>query len=587
MADRATADRADSDAGGDADDVYVDEDDGERYRASAYVPVAYDNLEPAPTDESSPERGTGGRFRLLDLPKVPKLGHLIGPSAIMLGASLGSGETLFWPGLIAQYGWALYWAFWIGVFTQFVINTEIQRWTLLTGESVFRALDRVHPVWPIVVLALGLVSLGWPGWAASAAQVGATGVGLGDYALSVGSYRLPGWRAFGIGLMVVIWLTYQLTPLVYNVVERIQLVLVALTSVLAVVLFFVAGSVGELGSVPAGAMSIGSLPPETEIAAFLGGVAFAGAGGYLNLSQSLWVREKGYGMGRYQGRIKNPLIGDEPEPVQRDGFAPRNTESNQKRWTAWWRVARLEHFLTFVVGLLAVSTALMAVTAQYASGTDRDAVSMWLYEVAPQLGHFGGVLVYVVLFIALFTTQYAIIESFVRNSADVIYEAYGREAGWDLSRIFWGLLTAFVLWGIAILALPVPVENPFGLLVVGAAMSGLLMWPYTALILLINSRRLPAYAAPGWGRVVAMWWASSFFGYLSVLLLGLTLERDFGLALFRTEVGILGSAPGGSLLWVLFGVVQGYVIVNSAIATYRRRGREPNGLEADDSDWPQ
>ncbi|ELY61196.1 Nramp family divalent metal transporter [Natronolimnohabitans innermongolicus] len=575
-------DRSARTADADDDDVYVDDEDATGYRASTYVPVAYDNLEVAPEDETAPERGTGGRFRLLDLPKVPRVGHLVGPSAIMLGASLGSGETLFWPGLIAQYGWALYWAFWIGVLTQFVINTEIQRWTLLTGESVFRAFDRVHPVWPLVFLGLGLVSLGWPGWAASAAEVGASGIGIGGYDLTVGRYELPGWRAFGIVLMIVVWLTYQLTPLMYNIVERIQLALVALTSVLALVLFLVAGAFPELGSVPGGAVSFGSLPPETEIAAFLGGVAFAGAGGYLNLSQSLWVREKGYGMGKYQGRVKNPLIGDEPEPVQRDGFFPRPTERNRKRWTAWWRVARLEHFLTFVVGLLAVSTAMMAIAAQYAAGTDRDAVSMWLYEIVPQLSVLGGVLVYLVLFVALFTTQYAIIESFVRNSADVIYEAYGREAGWNLSRIFWGLLTVFVLWGIAILALPIPVENPFGLLVVGAAMSGLMMWPYTALILLINSLRLPDHVSPGWIRVVAMWWASSFFGYLSVLLLGLTLEHDFGLTAFRTEIGVVGSAPGGYLLWLVFLGVQAYVIWKSAVATYRR---DPSAV-VDDGERP-
>ncbi|MEF8773248.1 MAG: Nramp family divalent metal transporter [Halobacteriales archaeon] len=561
-------------------DVYADPEDADRYAASTYVPVAYGNLQLAPVDETAPDPGTGGRFRLLDLPTVPKLRHLVGPSAIMLGASLGSGETLFWPGLIARHGWALYWAFWVGVLTQFVINTEIQRWTLATGESIFRGFDRVHRAWPLFLLAFGFLSLGWPGWAASAAQVGASGLGLGSLDVAAFGGEFAGWRAFGIVLMVLIWLTYQLTPLMYNVVERIQLMLVSVTTVLALVLFVVARPLGELGGVPAGAVSFGTLPPTGEIAAFLGGMAFAGAGGYLNLSQSLWVREKGYAMGRYQGRVKNPLIGDEPEPVERDGFAIRPTRTNFRRWRAWWLVARLEHFLTFVVGLLVVSTLLMAVAAAYAGGSDAGALTMWLGVVVPALGRFGGTLVYLVLFVALFTTEYAIVESFVRNSADVVYETYGRDAGWRLPRIFWTLLTVFSLWGILVLSLPIPIEEPFGLLVLNAALSGLMMWPYSVLTVLINTARLPEHVQPSWFRIVAMWWASGIFGYLSVLLLGLTLQTDFGLAAFRTEMTVVGSAPGGYLLWAVFFGVQAYAVVRTVRAKRRAQGTVEDAEEA-------
>jgi len=79
---------------------------------------------------------------------------------VMLGASLGSGETLFWPLLIAQNGWALYWAFWVGVLTQFFINTEIQRWTIATGESIFQAYDRIHSFWPWFFLVAGFAGVG-------------------------------------------------------------------------------------------------------------------------------------------------------------------------------------------------------------------------------------------------------------------------------------------------------------------------------------------------------------------------------------------------------------------------------------------
>ncbi|MDS0277568.1 Nramp family divalent metal transporter [Halomicroarcula sp. S1AR25-4] len=564
---------APSESGGDddGDSVVYATPEELGYPTSTYTPVAYDNLDTASADDDDhPDAGRGGSFRLLDLPKVPRLKHVVGPSAIMLGASLGSGETLFWPQLVAQYGWALYWIFVAGVLLQFVVNTEIQRWTLATGESVFRGMERVHPLVPFAFMLGGFVSLGWPGWAASAAKVGAAGLSLGTYQLA--GVELVGWRLLGIGLMVFIWLTYQLTPLMYNVVERLQLFLVVLSLTFALVLFVLVGAPTSLPALPSGPALVGDQPPAVTVAILLGGIAYAGAGGYLNLSQSLWVREKGYGMGRYQGRIKNPFAGDDPETVHEDGFSFRPESPNTERWRGWWRVAQLEHLLTFAVGLIVVTTILVVIAGTYAPGTTRTAVDMWLVGIAPSVSPLAGATIYATLFLALFTTEYAIIESFVRNSSDVIYELYGRDAGWQLPRLFWGLLTVFCGWGILILLLPFEVENPFNLLVVGAAMSGLIMWPYIVVIQLVNAVRLPEHTMPGWGRTVAMWVAAAFFGYFSVLLVGTVLGSQLGLAVFSVQMSILGSGLGGMVLWAGYGAVQAYVIYRTTRAKFEQAG---------------
>jgi hypothetical protein len=557
------------------EDVYTTGEEGRSYYGSSYMPTAYDNLDVAPETDAYPDRGEGeSGFRLLDLPRVPKLSHVVGPSAILLGASLGSGETLFWPLLVANYGWSIYWLFVVGVLTQFFINTEIQRWTVATGESIFRAFERVGRGWPLLFLGLGFVSLGWPGWAATAARIGTIGLGVELDVIRVGALSLSVWRAVGIGLLVLIWFSYQVTPVMYNVIERVQIVLVTVAVVVAAVLFLVLGSAGELARVPAGLASVGSIPPEGDVALLIGGIAFAGAGGYLNLSQSLWVREKGYGMGRYQGRVKNPVVGDESEPVQRDGFTFPPTRTNLLRWRGWWRLVQLEHFLTFVLGLIVSATMLMAVASANAPGTTADAVVMWTDNVAPNVGVIPRALLFVTLFAALLTTEYGIVESVVRNSADVIYELHGRSAGWSLPRIFWIVLTAFVAWGVLILVLPLPVslERPFGLLVAGAALSGLMMWPYTALLAVVNTSRLPEGTQPGWGRVVTLWWATAFFGYFSALLVGHWLSAVLGPDLFATEMGVVGSAPGGYLVFAVAAVVEVAVVVISARAKRAKTG---------------
>ncbi len=537
------------------DAIFADEAEGQQYRTTAYIPTPYSELEIAPQSVEYPDRGTdeSEAYRTVDLPKAPKLRHVLGPSAIMLGASLGSGETLFWPFIIAQNGWVLYWAFLVGVITQFFINTEIQRWTLATGESIFRAFERVGELWTWFFLLAGFVSLGWPGWAASAAQVAAVGLGIGQGTVPILGLSVPVWKILAITLLLVIYASYHLSSVMYRVVEVGQTALVLLAVVLTLVLVAVVGSITEVVNVPSGAVSVGTLPEHMDLAVFLGALAYAGAGGYLNLSQSLWVREKGYAMSIFQGRLRNPLMGDEPEPVHRSGFAFPPSGKNLERWRAWWKLAQLEHLVTFVLGLLVIATAMMTVPGPFSVADTTDAVTMWLQGIVPQLGEPGRILVYLVLFISLFTTEYAIVESFVRNSSDIVYELVGRDRGWSLPGVFYGLLTLFIGWGILIIALPF--NHPFGLLVRAAAMSGIMMWPYNALTLIINTTRLPDHLQPGWGRIAAMWWATGFFGFFSTLLIGDTLVR-FGLSSFAVglEGGMVGA--GGVLLWAVFLAVQ-------------------------------
>ena len=118
----------------------------------------------------------------------------------------------------------------------------------------------------------------------------------------------------------------------------------------------------------------------------------------------------------------------------------------------------------------------------------------------------------------------------------------------------------FCAWGVLILSLPIPIDDPFGLLVIGAAMSGLMMWPYIVVVQLINAVRLPEHTMPGWGRIAAMWFAAAFFGYFSVLLVGTGLSTQGGLSVFAVQAGILGSALGGYALWAGYGAVQVYVL---------------------------
>ena len=58
---------------------------------------------------------------------------IIGPGAIILGTSIGSGEWLFGPAAFVKYGMSLLWVTTVAVILQTIFNTELMRYTLYTG----------------------------------------------------------------------------------------------------------------------------------------------------------------------------------------------------------------------------------------------------------------------------------------------------------------------------------------------------------------------------------------------------------------------------------------------------------------------
>src|SRR5450432_4211271 len=74
-------------------------------------------------------------WQIGDLPEPPRPGWklwvgLIGPGIVLAGTSIGSGEWLFGPAVMAQYGAALLWLALIGILLQGFCNLTIMRYTV-------------------------------------------------------------------------------------------------------------------------------------------------------------------------------------------------------------------------------------------------------------------------------------------------------------------------------------------------------------------------------------------------------------------------------------------------------------------------
>src|SRR5688572_19533906 len=132
------------------------------------------------------------------LPKPPPftprhVARTVGPGVIGLGIAIGSGEWLLGPSVIASYGPHLLWLTTVAVILQVMLNLEMARYTVYTGEPIITGFMRTWPgaaFWGSVYALLSFLQYGWPGWALASATASAALIlgripGAGDAGLVI------------------------------------------------------------------------------------------------------------------------------------------------------------------------------------------------------------------------------------------------------------------------------------------------------------------------------------------------------------------------------------------------------------------
>lgn len=450
-----------------------------------------------------------------EMPEPMALKRVLGPSVLLLAGSIGSGEFVLWPYISTQTGMTLVWLAVIGILTQYYLNMEITRYTLATGETAVTGFTRLWKHWGWMFILMTVLPWMWPGWATGSATAFTYAFGLSD------AYVVP----ITIGTLVLMGLVLTASPVVYRTVEKIQFFLVALIVLFMLYLLFGVltgeswsslfhGLTTEVPDIPEGISTI-------SIATLLGAIAFAGAGGAMNLAQSNWVRDKGLGMGARLPKIVSPLTGDEQAEAA-IGYFPPQDEHNLSRWRGWWKVAHREQFITFfVIGLAAILLFMMLAYTMVGVGGDaegfafiRVAGEALQERIAPWVGPafwFTGMVV-------LLSTNLTVLDMVGRLVADICKTNWLRESRvWTESRLYFAVVWAMIIFGSVILL--AGVDQPLVLLVIASALNGLVMFVYSALLIALNRGMLPRAMGLRGVRFGAMIWAVLFYGGFSLYLL--------------------------------------------------------------------
>ncbi|MDF1742212.1 MAG: Nramp family divalent metal transporter [Gimesia sp.] len=536
-----------------------------------------------------------------DMPPAISWRKMIGPSIMLAGLSLGSGEFVLWPYITYKTGFIFFWACLLGVITQFFMNMEIERWTLATGESAITGFCRLNKNWAWVMLLLNIIPWAWPGWATGAGTMlswtffGPETIASVQVEPAASPFSLEGlpenvtystetetlkWRGpmdeserdtlssvftrnqsldhsrelfnninqgkdlqyeakyssfLGIAGLLLVGIVLTTGPVVYNTVEKIQIFLVGMIFLIAVILGIYLIEPYAITSMIQGSVSIGKMPDESSgltTMALLGALAFAGAGGTMNLGQSNFIKDKGYGMGKYIGRITSPITGQE-EAVSEVGYHFKHTDENQKRWQQWWRAANIEHFFSFFLTCLACLVLLSLISyslfydangqlkegvAQFGSGLNFIWGQATLLE--DRLGGSFKLLFLLMGAAILLTTELGVLDVTARISADILKVNYLRDnERWSLSKLYYTFLWSEILLGSAILmygSINPLFKQPLFLIETSAAMNGGVMFLYSMILLYMNSKILSRSISTNPLRFVAMVWAAAFFGYFSI-----------------------------------------------------------------------
>jgi hypothetical protein len=459
---------------------------------------------PSPVAAAFPTRHLPGP-EVRDMPDEPRdYRRLIGPGIIAAGVGLASGEFVLFPYIASQVGLIFVWAAIVGLITQYFLNMEIERYTLATGETALTGFSRYWRHWGLVFALLTYFANLWPGWVTSSA--------------TLTTYIFGGNRtAIAIGMLAVIGLILTLAPVVYVALEKAQMLKVA-----AVLTFFVVAAIFAIGArawsdLPQVVTEPGLPIEELGFALLLGALAFAGAGGGQNLVQSNWIRDKGFGMGAYVPRLVSPVTG-QPEAAPSTGYIFEPTPENLRRWRGWWKFANIEQLTTFV--LITFVTILFTSLLAYATVYGRDGLENGIgfleiegQVLAERVGSWFQYLFWIIGAFSLFAAALGIVDYTSRLAADVIKTSYARHA--NESKVYAGLVWGLVLIGMVVLL--AGFSQPIVLLVISAVVGGFMMFLYSALLILINRRILPAPIRIRGVRLGALIWSFLLFGVLSAL----------------------------------------------------------------------
>jgi hypothetical protein len=475
----------------------------------------------------SPEARSGlDPWRIDELPAAPTprgFGWFsaIGPGVIALGVSIGSGEFLLGPAAFVKYGLSLLWVVGVAALLQTLLNVEVMRYTLATGEPVFTGFMRTRPhstFWAWFYSILFFLQMGWPGWAGAAAGA----------VFFLGAKRLPGAAEtntvyfIGVGLFLACAVILMIGRRIERTLEYLNWIMVSVIigglGVLALLFVPVRTWGAALAGFAGFDLNTGNfqfVPAGVDFFLLGAFAAYAGGGGVANLTLSNWARDKGYGMSSRVGFIP-AAVGGKKVSLAHSGSTFKPDHAALQRWKGWWRIVRVDQWGVYFTGaILGMALPALLYVTFVAAGIEIRGLGVaaaLAQAVSTQKGAIFGLIIAVLGVWILFKTQLDILDAMSRAITDILWTGSERIRAWrggDVRVVYYTTLAVISLWGIVAMRL----TQPIVLLALGANMAGIVFIISSIHLLYVNTRLLPRELRPPLWRRLALVALAVFYGF--------------------------------------------------------------------------
>jgi hypothetical protein len=224
------------------------------------------------------------------------------------------------------------------------------------------------------------------------------------------------------------------------------------------------------------------------------------------------------GTGRYVPRIVSPFSGEQ-EAAPSTGVTFPPTDQNLKRWRSWWRVSNAEQAVTFwligTAGIVILSALAYSTLFGQQTGEDFDFIQKEGEVLKQIVAPWFGTLFWMAGFFKLLSTTLGNFDYVSRITGDAVkINATPDSRFWTESRIYAATVWLLVLVGIVILL--TVTEQPLLLIVISSALSAVVMFIYSILLIVMDRSFLPAMIRLSGYRLAIMGFAIVWFGYFSV-----------------------------------------------------------------------
>jgi hypothetical protein len=487
---------------------------------------AHTEVPTAKAIEKIPDPGELPAWEVGELPAPVPFGlqtilKAIGPGIIVLGGSIGTGEWLMGPQVTVRFGGNLLWIATLAILLQSVLNCEVIRYALATGEPVFTGFLRTRPgprFWSIVYLFCDF-GIFFPAFAGALAQLlVAAYLGEGN---PVTQAHNPMIMMVGISVSLISFVLTLFGGKIYNTMLACMTfkVVWVLGFLLFVDIFLVGPEVwakilqGFFFPFNAnGLMMPGNLRLE-DWATIAGFAAFAGAGGLSNATFSNYAREKGWGMGALVGCIPSAVGGAAME-LSPLGTVFRPTQEAMHRWRLWWKHIHFDQYAVWVVGCFAgvILPAAMSlgVIPPEAIGNTMQVASVQAQGSADTFPKYRQLFWYLTLFTGFLIIWFTLLQALdhtTRRWTDILWTSSNKArdacGAAGVKRIYYGIAFAYALINCGVLVANTFVgATPFAIVLLTAVTQGFATGVSALHTLYVNRRFLPKpLQAPAWREV--------------------------------------------------------------------------------------